>query len=175
MRLPTFHSAFQKVERPMKNLFIGLCVLALVAATSCNRSAPEKQEAAAPAARQSPEKAVQTVAKKPIAGEAEHTFSLSVPFESVTLTQGERESVRIGINRGQNFGEEVTIKVTGLPAGVTVETANPVIKYGSTDVTLTLKAASDAALGDFTANVTGYTASSSDDFSKEIKITVAQK
>ena len=45
---------------------------------------------------------------------------------------------------------------------------------GSVGVDLTLKAAGDAALGDFTAKITGQTASSGDDFSKEIKFTVSQ-
>jgi hypothetical protein len=56
-----------------------------------------------------------------------------------------------------------------------VETSDPVIKHGSTGVTLLLKAAGDAALGDFTVKVTGHTASSGADFTQEFKITVAQK
>ena len=159
----------------MKKLSISLCVLTLLVATSCTQSTPEGQEAAMPATRQPSAEAVQTVAKKPIAGEAENTFSLSVPFEAVTLAQGEEQSVRIGINRGEGFGEQVAINVSGLPAGVTVESDDSVIAPGSKDVTLMLKAASDAALGDFTVEVTGHTASSGADFSEEFKITVAQK
>ena len=65
--------------------------------------------------------------------------------------------------------------MTGLPDGVTLETVDPVIKHGSPDVTLMLKAASDASLGTFTVKVTGHTASSGGDFSKEFKVIVAQK
>lgn len=81
----------------------------------------------------------------------------------------------IGINRGEDFREEVAIEVSGLPQGVTLETGTPVIKQGDTDAALMLKAAPDAALGDFTIKVKGQTASSGADFSKEVKLTVAQK
>jgi hypothetical protein len=171
----------------MKTLSAGLLTFTLLAAVGCSHSAPETATAPAPTARVEqpksvsptahvvPAQPVATVAKKPIAGEAEGTFSLSVPFESVTLKQGENKSVVIGINRGANFGEQVGIKVSGLPAGVSLESAEPVIEHGSTSETLTLKAASDAALGDFTVKVTGQTASSSADFAKEFKINVVQR
>ena len=117
-----------------------------------------------------------TTVKKPVveepAGEADRTFSLSVPFESVALTRGAEKSMLIGINRGENFREDVTIKVSNLPQGVTLETVDPVIESSETDATLMLKAAADAALGDFTFEVKGHTASSRADFSKEVKVTV---
>jgi uncharacterized membrane protein len=159
----------------MKTLSLGLCVVMLAAAAGCSESVPQGPEAAAPAPHPQPTQPVQVVVKKPVASEAEHAFSLSVPFESITLVQGAEEAVRIGINRGVNFGEEVAVSVTGLPAGVAVEADQPVITQGETGVTLKLKAASDAALGDFTARVTGRTASSGADFSKEIKLTVSPK
>ena len=84
-------------------------------------------------------------------------------------------AVLIGINKGENFREQVAIKMTELPMGVTLETADPVIKQGTTEVTLMLKAASDAVLGDFNIKLTGHTASSGTDFSKEIKLTVSKR
>jgi hypothetical protein len=65
--------------------------------------------------------------------------------------------------------------VSDLPQGVTLETENPVIKEGDTDAALMLKAAPDAALGDFTFKVTGHTKSSGADFTEEVNLTVAQK
>jgi uncharacterized membrane protein len=159
----------------MKKSFVSLFLLTLVAAVGCNRYSPEGPEATSTADTEQSAEPVRTVVNKPIAGEADETFSLSVPFESVALTQGEEKSVLIGINRGENFREEVSIKVSGLPKGVTLETDAPVIKQGTTDATLMLKAAGDAALGDFTVNVTGHTASSAADFTKEFKMTVVQK
>ena len=158
----------------MRTFSVGLFVLTLVAAVGCNRSTPDGTQETARASREPLVEPEATVAMKPIIGEAENTFSLSVPFESVVLAQGEEKSVLIGINRGENFREQVAIKMTGLPTGVTLETADPLIEQGSTDVTLMLKAASDAALGDFTFKVAGHTASSSADFSKEIKLTVSE-
>ena len=169
----------------MKTLSVTLIVAMLLGAVGCTRSTSEGPEATTPGTRHTTARPVvveaetdaetEADAKKPIAGEADSTFSLTVPFEAVTLIQGEEEPVLIGINRGQNFAEEVTIKVSGLPAGVTFEADDPVIEPGSTDVTLNLKADDDAALGDFTAKLTGETASSGADFSKEFKITVTQK
>lgn len=121
-----------------------------------------------------PTKPVVTTANKPIAGEADNTFSLSVPFQAITLKQGEEMAVVIGINRGANFGEEVALKVAGFPEGVTLDPTDPVIKPGSTVANLVLKAERDAALGDFTVKVTGQTASSGADSSNEFKITVTQ-
>jgi hypothetical protein len=170
----------------MKTLLVGLFTLTLAAGVGCTSTTTEEPQAAAPAAPATTEPATRvapaqeaepavTVAKKPIPGEADSTFSLSVPFETVTLKQGAKEEVRIGINRGANFGEEVALDVSGLPAGVTVETDAPVIKHGSMGETLMLAAAPDAALGDFTVKVTGQTASSGADFSKEFEVTVVQR
>lgn len=167
----------------MRKMSIGLCLLALAVAIGCSGSSPEGEEAAKPdkadkaepKVAKTPDEAERTVAMKPVPGETEQTFSLSVPFESLTLEQGEEQSFRIGINRGENFREEVEIELSGLPEGVTVvETEDPVIDPGSTGVTLTLQAAGDAALGDFTFKVMGHTASSGEDFSKEMNITIAQ-
>jgi uncharacterized membrane protein len=160
----------------MKTLLVGLLMLAPFAAVGCGESAQKSPNATAnaPAAPEQQSNPVTTVEKVPILGEADNTFSLSVPFESVALAQGEEKTVLIGINKGENFREQVAIKVTELPMGVTLETTDPVIKQGSTEVTLMLKAASDAALGDFTFKLTGHTASSGADFSKEIKLTVSK-
>lgn len=159
----------------MKTLFAGLFVLTLTLAVGCTESSSDGPQAGTPPNPVQPNEPDKVVANQPIAGEADKTFSLSVPFESVTLTQGEQKSMLIGINRGDNFREEVALKVSGLPQGVTLETAKPVIKQGDTDAALMLKAAPDSALGDFTIEVTGQTASSGDDFTEKVEITVAQK
>jgi uncharacterized membrane protein len=175
----------------MKMLTIGVCGLVMFTAFGCSETSPEGRKTTA--AIENTAQPTRTVKKpaveepiggdannnpavdKPIAGEADKTFSLSVPFESVALTQGEEKSVLIGINRGENFREEVAIEVTDLPTGVTLATADPSIEHGSTDATLNFKAASDAALGDFTVKLTGVTASSGADFTREFKMTVAEK
>lgn len=172
----------------MKTLSLSLLVVTLIASFGCGSDSKEPVQATGPNATpqtttsnnrvtsakpelKEAKDAEKTEKAEP--GEADNTFSLTVPFEAVTLTQGEEIPVRIGIERGENFGEEVAIEVAGLPAGVTVETKESVIAHGSKGVTLTFKATADAALGDFTAKVNGSTESSSADFSKEIKLTVA--
>jgi uncharacterized membrane protein len=159
----------------MKTSFISLFVVALVALVGCSANSTQTPKATATAAKEQPAEPVKTVVNKPIISEADESFSLSVPFESVALTQGEEQSVLIGINRGVNFLEDVAIDVSGLPEGVTLATADPVIKLGSTDATLRFEAAGDAALGDFTVKLTGHTSSSGADFTKELKMTVDQK
>lgn len=161
----------------MKILTIGVCALVMFAAFGCSDTTPEDRKTTASIENTTqPSMAVKKpVVEKPVAGEADSTFSLSVPFESVALTQGEEKSVLIGINRGENFREEVAIEVSDLPTGVTLTTPDPSIKHGSTDATLVFNAASDAALGDFTVTLTGVTASSGADFTKEFKMTVTEK
>ena len=80
----------------------------------------------------------------------------------------------IGIERGKNFQEDVTLKFADGPKGVTLASANPVIMHGDTEAKVTLKATDDAALGDFTVKVTGHPTKGGD-ATNELKITVAKK
>jgi hypothetical protein len=108
-----------------------------------------------------------TVAKK-------DTFTLSVPFLSTTLAQGDTKGVSIGIKRDKNFDQDVTLKFADLPKGVTLDPASPVIKHGDTEAKFTLKGADDASLGDFAIQVTGHPTKGAD-ASNEFKLTVAKK
>ena len=116
----------------------------------------------------------QPVAQAPAYGEADNTFNLSVPHMSTTLHQGETKEVSIGIERGKNFEEDVTLKFADGPKGVTLDSANPVIMHGDTEAKVTLKATDDASLGDFTVKVTGHPTKGAD-ATNEFKITVAKK
>lgn len=104
-------------------------------------------------------------------GQTDDTFSLTTP--SVKLNQGEAKTVSVEIKRGENFSEDVSLKIADLPTGVTLDPVNPVIKHGQTEVKLTLTAADDAALGDFSVNVTGHPTEGADGKS-EIKLTIAK-
>ena len=166
----------------MKMYFMSMCMgmLTMVTASGCGDSTKDGNTAADPTTARTPSGAETSVADKPVAdkpvaGEADQTFALSVPFEPIALTQGGEAPVRIGINRGENFEEQVNIEISGLPNGVTVDTKDPAITPGSMGVDLLLKATADASLGDFTAKVTGKTASSGADFSEEIQFTVSQQ
>ena len=58
--------------------------------------------------------------KQPANGEADDTFNLSMPLMSTTLHQGESKEVAVGIKRGKNFDEDVTLKFAEGPQGVTI-------------------------------------------------------
>jgi hypothetical protein len=118
--------------------------------------------------------ATRSSAKRPASGETEDTFVLTVPRLSTSLPQGENKHVEIGIVRGKNFDGDVTLKVTRRPEGVTTESPGPIIRHGDTSAKLMLKAADDAALGDYTVVVTGHPARGAD-ATADLKIAVVQK
>jgi len=93
---------------------------------------------------------------------------------STTLHQGETKNVPIGIERGKNFEGDVTLQFADGPQGVTLDSANPVIKHGGTEANVTLKAQDDASLGDFTIKVTGHP-TKGPDATNQLKITVAKR
>jgi hypothetical protein len=109
--------------------------------------------------------------KQPLYGQADNTFNLTAP--STSLKQGETKAVSIGIRRGTNFQEDVTLKFADVPQGVTLDPASPAIKHGESETKVTLKAAADASLGDFTVKVTGHPTKGVDG-STEFKISVAK-
>ncbi len=108
-----------------------------------------------------------TVAKK-------DTFTLTVPFWTTGLKQGETKSVTIGISRDKQFDQDVALSFTNLPKGVTIEPAGFVIKKSDADAKFSFKAADDAALGDFAVMMTGHPVKGAD-ATHEFKFTVAKK
>lgn len=149
----------------MKSTFAVLLVLSVAAFTGCDKGSPGGPGASGDQ-------------KKPLYGEADNTFDLGVPsnlpFKSTALKQGETTTLAISIKRGKSFDQDVALKFEGLPTGVTVEPASPVIKHGDKEAKLTLKAVDDAALGDFNIKVKG-TPTKGPDASNEFKITVNKK
>jgi uncharacterized membrane protein len=105
---------------------------------------------------------------------ADDSFTLSTPTLSTHIKQGESKVVTIGIHRGKNFGQDVSLKLDGLPKGVTADPASPSIKAGDEDAKVTFKAADDAALGDFSIKVTGHPKTGSD-ASNDFKLVVDKK
>lgn len=114
-----------------------------------------------------------TTVNRPTYGEAEGTFELSVPILSSRIAQGDTKTVTISVKRGKNFDEDVTLKFDGVPQGITVNPASPAIKHGDPDAKLTIHAALDAALGDFTVGVVGHPSKGSDATTK-LKLTVVE-
>ncbi|MBX3415816.1 MAG: hypothetical protein KF708_24240 [Pirellulales bacterium] len=114
----------------------------------------------------------ETLANKPVLDEADNSYRLSLPFQAVTVKQGDNLNFAVGISRGQNFSDEVAIKLEGLPSGVSQVNDRSSIERDKSDSQLVLKAADDAALGEFTVKVTGHTTSSEVDATDEFKLTV---
>ena len=118
--------------------------------------------------------AIERTANKPVFGQADDAFSLDGPKMPTKLKQGETKDVAITVARGKNFNEDVTLRFTGVPKGVTLDPASPIIRHGDKEAKITLKVADNASLGDFTVKVTGEP-SKGLPASSELKITVAQK
>lgn len=131
---------------------------AVAALTGCNQGT-----SGGPGASSPPTKA-------PITGQTESTFSLTLP--AAKLAQGETVTVPVTIKRGQNFSEEVALKLGELPKGVTLAAGGAQIKHGDTETNLSLTAAADAALGEFTVKVTGHPTKGADAVS-ELKLSVS--
>jgi hypothetical protein len=148
----------------MKTAFVGLAAAALLTFAGCNEGTPGGPGVTNP----SPAR------EQPSFGQRAGTFKLSAPVMSTTLHQGESKDVKIGIDRGKDFDESVTLAFSEEPKGVTVESPSPVIKRGDTEATVVLKASPDASLGDFTVKVMGHPTTGPDAVS-EFKVTVAKK
>jgi hypothetical protein len=146
----------------MKRLLVSLMGMALLGLAGCNQGAPGGPGVTGPPA------------KNPFQGQADNTFNLSVPVLSTTIKQGETKRVSISIKRATNFDEDVALKFSALPPGVTFDPARPVIKHGDTEAKLALKATNTAALGDFTLYVVGHPKKGAD-ASIEFKISVAKR
>lgn len=105
---------------------------------------------------------------------AMESFTVSLPLLSTTLKQGQSQTVAISINRDENFDQDVTLMMGDMPAGVTIEPESPVIKAGESETQVTLAAAADAALGDFTVKVTGHPAKGADT-TNDLKLSVVKE
>ena len=119
----------------MRSSFARLLMMMLVACAGCSQAIPGGPGVTKPSQ------------KPPAYGEADNTFNLSVPHMSTTLHQGETKDISIGIDRGKNFDEDVTLTFADGPKGVTLDSTNPVIMHGDTEAKVTFKATTDASLG----------------------------
>jgi hypothetical protein len=146
----------------MKHLFADITIVALVVFAGCNQATPGGPGT------------TEGTANTPIVGEAKDMFNLNVPTTSTKLTQGGTKKLAISVARGKNFDEDVTLTFGGLPKGVTVEPASPVIRHGDTETKIALAVADNASPGDFTVKVTGHPTNGADT-TNEFKIAVAKK
>ena len=146
----------------MKRIITVLFLGALVAASGCDKSTSGGPGTSVPDSEQA------TV------GLTDDTFSLDTPMMSTKLAQGEAVAVTIGIKRGKNIDQDVTLMFNDLPNGVSIDPMSPVILRSDMDAKVTVAAADDAALGDFTIKVMGHPTQGAN-ATAELKITVDQK
>lgn len=94
---------------------------------------------------------------------------------STSLKQGETKSASIAISRGKDFDDDVQLSFTGIPAGVTLDPLNPMLKHDDKDVKINVTAGTDAAIGDFTVSVKGHPTKGGADATDDFKLTVSAK
>lgn len=147
----------------MKRLFAGLVAVAAASLIGCDNKGTPGGSGVTTSGDHGPR-----------VGQAEDSFSLTVPTLSTHLKQGEAKAVSIGISRGKNFDGDVALKFDNLAKGVTIDPAAPVLKHGEAEVKVTVKAAEDAALGEFAVKVVGHPVKGADAVN-ELKLTVEKK
>lgn len=127
----------------MKYLLPVLLVGAMLAVSGCNKSKPGGPGANLPKSEQAS------------MGQTDDSFSLVAPMTATKLAQGEVKEIALGIKRGTNFDQDITLAFADVPAGLVITPAAPNLGHGDTEAKLSLTAAADAALGDFTVKVSG--------------------
>ena len=153
----------------MKTLYMNFAALTLAAVAGCNEGTP-----GGPGATAKSESGTTVTVEKPVFGQTEDTFNLTVPLLSTSLKQGGTQSVTIGVSRDKNFVEDVALAFGAMPEGVTISPDTAVLSGSSSEAVFTLTATDDASLGDFTVKFTGHPTKGAD-ASSEFKLNVAEK
>lgn len=143
----------------MKRTFAALALATLTALAGCSQGTPGGPG---------------TADKAPAYGQANDTFNLSVPTMASSVQQGKQTESMVGIKRAKNFDEDVALKFTDVPPGVTIEPASLMIKHGDSDAKFTFKAGDNAVVGDYHIKVTGHPTKGSD-AQVEFKLKIAAK
>jgi hypothetical protein len=105
-------------------------------------------------------------------GAKSETFKLSGPLTSTAIKQGETQAIKIKVDRGKDFKEDVQLSVPNPPKGVTVEPVD-VKASQKEDAEIRVKVGMDAPLGESTLAVVGKPAKGSPT-SLDVKIKVQE-
>jgi len=151
----------------MKKSTFMVAAAMLLSAIGCNEGNPGGPGARTPSNSQT--------ANKPVIGEARDSFSLHTPVLSTSVKQGETKSATISIQRGTGFEDDVQISFSNLPTGITIDPMKPTLARSDKEVKVNVTAADDAAVGDFTVNLTGHPMKGGPDATNEFKLGVAAK
>jgi uncharacterized membrane protein len=107
-------------------------------------------------------------------GQQSTSFKIEAPVMATTIKQGDTEEVKLKVDRGKDFKQDVKLKVeiVGEVKGITVDPHEPVVKAGDKeDLKIKVKAEKDAAIGDHVLRITGVPESGVS-APVEVKITV---
>ena len=107
-------------------------------------------------------------------GAGNDTFRIVVPATSTDVKQGELQTVRLAVERGDGFKQQVKLELKA-PAGLQVEPKDATVQPGDKgDVQVKITAAKDAAIGEHKVMVKG-TPDKGEPTETEFKITVSAK
>lgn len=109
----------------MKRLFAGVAVLGLALVVGCTKETANGKD----------------------------PLSLKAPTGATELKQGDKQDVKLAMERGKDFKDEVTVKVEA-PKGITVEPESKVMAAADKELALKVAAAADAPEGKQTVTVT---------------------
>ncbi len=83
------------------------------------------------------------------------TFKVSVPAMAANVKQGELQTVRVAVERGEGFTQVVKVQLQA-PAGLQVDPKDTTVQPGDKgDIQVRITAAADAPLGQHTILVKG--------------------
>jgi uncharacterized membrane protein len=107
-------------------------------------------------------------------GAGNDTFKIVVPAMATDVKQGELQTVRVTLERGDGFKRQVKLELKA-PAGIQVEPKDATVQPGDKgDVQVKITAAKDAAIGEHKIMVKG-TPDKGEPTETEFKITVVAK
>jgi len=105
---------------------------------------------------------------------SKQTFKVKAPATGTTIKQGDKQTVKLTIDRGSEFKEAVNLKVDN-PKGISVELDPKKVKSGDPEtVTATVSVDKDAAVGEHKVKVTA-TPETGNATDVEFKVTVEKK
>lgn len=107
-------------------------------------------------------------------GAGSDTFRLVVPATATDVKQGELQTVRVAVERGEGFKQSVKLELAA-PAGLQVEPKDATVQPSDKgDVQVKITAAKDAAIGEHKVMVKG-TPDNGEPTETEFTITVSAK
>ena len=107
-------------------------------------------------------------------GAGTDTFRIVVPRTATDVKQGELQTVRVAVERGEGFKQRVKLELKA-PTGIQVEPKDATVEPGDKgDVQLKITVAKDAAIGEHKIQVKG-TPDKGEPTETEFNITVSAK